>query len=347
MCPDIMMQIEQLPFNKNGKVDIAQLPQPVTSMPAESKPQHSSTNETITRIVHSVLNRQDIQDDDNLLEFGVTSVDVVRIANKLEQELGKRFQYKTFFQNPSLAGIKSSLDSDTPQHFIHDLSQREAFKARRLWHRQFSENERIALPPVDVELPTQIDAAFFQESSTFSCDKPISLIQLSKLLKPLQHVNNTGPHYASFGISYPVQTYVYLPPETLPSIQGGVYYYDSVAHKLVCLQEGVELTAEAHVPFVYRPLYQQSQASIFLVANLDAIEPLYGEASHQLCQIESGNISYLLQLSAYAANMQAKQVGAYDFEQVKNHFHLTDRHRYLISLLIGSHSAIDWEYGVL
>ena len=80
--------------------------------------------------------------------------------------------------------------------------------------------------------------------------------------------------YPSAGSLYPVQTYFGIPQNSIPGIERGVYYYDPRAHALVRL-------ADNRYPACSPP-------RIMFVAELNAIEDIYGEASLRFCALEAG-----------------------------------------------------------
>jgi amino acid adenylation domain-containing protein len=80
--------------------------------------------------------------------------------------------------------------------------------------------------------------------------------------------------YPSAGSLYPVQTYFGIPQSSIPGIERGTYYYDPRAHALVRL-------ADSSYP-------ECSPPRMMFVAELNAIEDTYGEASLRFCALEAG-----------------------------------------------------------
>ena len=145
--------------------------------------------------------------------------------------------------------------------------------------------------------------------------------------------------YASAGSLYPIQVYFYIKPDRIEGIPGGLYYYHPVDHQLMPLAPEARLDASIYAP-VNRVLWNGAAFSIFLVAHMDAIRPLYGAASERFAHLEAGAISHLLETSAPSRGLGLCQIGELDFDKIRPFFDLGENHLFAHSLVGG---AIDPE----
>ncbi len=172
--------------------------------------------------------------------------------------------------------------------------------------------------------------------------QPIGRRELGELLGCLGAIRLDGQpkyRYGSAGSLYPVQTYLHLKPERVEEMPAGAYYYDPDRHRLVSISPGVEIDPQVHAPFVNRPIFEQAAFSVFLVAELAAISPLYGERSLHYATIEAGLMSQLLETTAAAQRIGLCQIGDLDFERLRPLFSLGDSQVLVHSLVGGRVSA--------
>jgi acyl-coenzyme A synthetase/AMP-(fatty) acid ligase/acyl carrier protein len=107
MVPGSFVVIPDVPLSANGKVDRAALVAPVAAprsapVPAPAQPPMTAR---LGLLLGRVLELPAIDPDANLLDLGVSSLEMIRIANALQQELGARPQIDEFYQHPTLAGL--------------------------------------------------------------------------------------------------------------------------------------------------------------------------------------------------------------------------------------------------
>ncbi len=108
---------------------------------------------------------------------------------------------------------------------------------------------------------------------------------INQLLEPLRAVkqpNQLLPKYLypSAGSLYPVQLYIEINEDSLEGLARGSYYYDPLSHQLI----QVSSSSSSYRRGVY----------LYLVGQLSAITPIYGEHGRDFCFIESGHMYALL-----------------------------------------------------
>jgi len=258
-------------------------------------------------IVQGVLKRESIAANANLLNLGATSIDIVRISNALSGALQFRPHVAQLLAQPTLLHLLGMYRQnrarqellgnvqptpETPQDIIEDPQQRAQFKAEQRGRRAFAQT----LPAVALDLPQ--DPAFARRLSDYRSVRqfgaqPIATQAFAHLLAALAQGQLDGEvkyQFPSAGGLYPIQAYLYVKPDRVRGVPGGAYYYDPRQHRLLALQSGL-LDPDTYDYFVNRPVYENAAFSLFFIADMAAIRPLYGERSRDFCHIESGAIS--------------------------------------------------------
>ncbi len=168
---------------------------------------------------------------------------------------------------------------------------------------------------------------------------PLSLERLGRLLAtlvPLPIEGSAQPKYRYASVSglRPVQVYLHVKPGRIEGLDGGVYYHHPRDHRLVPLGEGDGIGRELYSA-VNRPLFDRAAFAVFLVARMDAITPLYGEAAHHYAVLEAGLMTQLLESEAPEEGLGLCQVGGLDFDRVRDRFRLDPDHVLVHSLVGG------------
>jgi SagB-type dehydrogenase family enzyme len=157
-------------------------------------------------------------------------------------------------------------------------------------------------------------------------------------LSCLRQIELTGKPkylYASAGGLYPVQTYLYIKPGRIEGLTAGTYYYHPADHRLVLLAADVDLDRGIYHPFINAPIFDEAAFAIFLIAQLKAIAPMYGERSLHFATLEAGEMTQLLESTAPGAGIGLCQIGTLDFQRVRHLFALDEGHMLAHSLLGG------------
>ncbi len=146
--------------------------------------------------------------------------------------------------------------------------------------------------------------------------------------------NKPKYRYASAGGLYPVQVYLFIKPERVAGLTGGTYYYHPLYHQFIRLAQAETLNETIHWP-ANRPAFLSSAFSLFLIAKMGAITPLYPGAARDFALLEAGLMTQLLETSALREGFGLCQIGTLDFERIREHFQLDDDHLLLYSLVGG------------
>ncbi len=158
---------------------------------------------------------------------------------------------------------------------------------------------------------------------------------------------------------YPVQVYTYIKSRGVEGIDRGIYYYHPADHNLELITPDVQIDRDVF-GLINQSTFDQAAFALFLIGQMKAIEPMYGELSRDFCLIEAGLITQLLETSAPSHQIALCQTGGIGFSEIKHLFSLEEGGIYLHCLLGGAldpalherpYSAIaggnDWEEGTL
>ncbi|QRO01833.1 amino acid adenylation domain-containing protein [Archangium violaceum] len=172
---------------------------------------------------------------------------------------------------------------------------------------------------------------------------PVSFERLSELLSCLMALSLEDSllpkyRYASAGGLYPVQAYLHVRPGHVEGLAGGTYYYHPKRHELVLLSADAAMDRSQHAPG-NRSVFDTAAFSLFLVGQMNGIEPLYGELARDFCLLEAGYMSQLLMSSAPGCELGLCPIGGLDFEPLRKQLALDEQHVLLHSFLGGGVGA--------
>ena len=350
MVPVGVMCLEALPLSRNGKVDYASLPaieEPVRTVTSAHAAQTPNQHQVL-EIVADVLGLAAVDASQNLLDLGVDSIGMIRIANRMQSSLGVRpnvghmYRMKAISELVALCG-QTTVTTATPavpaeQHslapLITDPAQRAAFKATQTAIRSFPANQvSVALDPVNDS--AQLKARKSQRQFALA---PISLASVSAWLGALRQEQLDGEMkylYASAGGLYPVQTYIYIKAGRVQGLGAGFYYYDPLAHRLVLVSSEPVVKREHFDPIINQPIYDQAAFCVYFIASLARIEPIYGEHSQRFVDIEAGLMAQCLDFAALEQDLGLCHIGEVWAEDVLALIPAADKPRWVLSLLGG------------
>ncbi|MFC1718243.1 amino acid adenylation domain-containing protein, partial [Candidatus Poribacteria bacterium] len=359
MIPSAFVTLDALPLTANGKVDRGALPEPSRQVSEVSADREADVEmvgiaDQISWLAAGVLKMDHIDLHVNLLELGANSVDMIRIVNLLDKEMDFRPDMDEFYLNPTLSGLvecyeqafQSQASTEEPEPAPHltdvevllDPEERDEFRSKQYGLRRETPGETGIELSDSVPVETLKTKYIERRSYRHFVEQPIPLADFSKFIGCLHQISLDGRPkylYASAGGLYPVQTYLYVKEERVEGISAGTYYYHPADHRLVLLSANASIDRNIHERFVNRPIYDEAAFSIFLIARLDAIEPMYGEHSLDFAILEAGYMSQLMMMSAIECQIGLCPIGVLDFKQIRHLFALEEKHRLVHSLLGG------------
>lgn len=164
-----------------------------------------------------------------------------------------------------------------PEVTISHEHERSLFKLEKngLLRKAIQEKVRLPHDPGPIRLSRRARLGEIEPGN-------ISIEELGEFLVPLRaktsdNVTLSKYFYPSAGSLYPVQTYLEIPSEGMEGIVSGVYYLHPEAFELQRIGET-----------------NSDKIQLHLVADLDAIKPLYGALSSDFVHLEAGYMAQLL-----------------------------------------------------
>ncbi|MEA5617544.1 amino acid adenylation domain-containing protein [Cronbergia sp. UHCC 0137] len=213
------------------------------------------------------------------------------------------------------------------QNTFNSFSQLD-FKLQQKGIRKFDVGVRsVALPRIEtdhVNLRRQSYRQFLEEIVPLT-----ALGEFFECLQMQQLQNSPLPkyRYASAGSLYPVQTYIYIKPHRVENLAAGFYYYHPQQHQFIYLSEIANI--DSSIYGINQEIFAQAAFSIFLIGNLQAISPIYGDKSRDFCLLEAGYIGQLLMETAPNQNLGLCPIGDLEFDAIREHFILNEQQIFL------------------
>ena len=225
-----------------------------------------------------------------------------------------------------------------------DPVERLEFKLKQVSLRPLgSDQVSIDLPKPDLDEPF-IQNYFQRQSHREFLDEVIPFERFSQLLSCLLQIpldNSPLPkcRYASAGSLYPVQTYLFIKPNRVEGLEAGVYYYHPIHHRLVLLSASIEFDSTIYGS--NQLIFEQSAFSLFLIGQLSAIAPIYGELAKDFCLLEAGYISQLLMETSSEQEIGLCPIGVLKFEELRDLFSLEES-QILLHSFVGGKIDVAW-----
>jgi pyochelin synthetase len=360
MVPAAYLFLDALPLTANGKVNRQTLPEPpqtAASRGGEATALQSEL-EGMRELVEGVLNQTDLDASTSLLAYGATSIDMIRIVNRLDETLGYRPRIGDFYRDATITGLVRSYErykneteravplpaapvQEQPDgaFIITDPIEREAFKKTLAGLRRFNANA-ISIGLGAAALDDQTIRRYSERRShrEFSA-APVPHANLRGLLGELSPIMLEGHAkylFGSAGNSYSVQTYIYAKSGRVESLPAGVYYHQPVERRFVLISGGACIDPEIYDFLINRPVFDAAAFAVFFVAQLGAIQPLYGEHALSFATIEAGLMTQVLEMAAPSFGIGLCQMGALNPVLLSGPLTFEPGHALLHSLVGGS-----------
>ena len=224
---------------------------------------------------------------------------------------------------------------------ILDPVERLVFKLSKRGIRRFDDTgatATMALPK-----PT-IDAAFqanylLRQSYRHFVNASIPLPAFSQFLASLMSIYLPDAplpkyRYPSAGGLYPIQSYLYIKAGRVADVAGGFYYYQPTDHQLTLLSTD-ETGLAGLYPGANGAIFEQAAFALFLVADMDAITPMYGALARDFALLEVGYMSQLLMMAAPQQQLGLCPIGGLNASIIQQALALGEQHQILHSLAGG------------
>ncbi|WP_217987321.1 non-ribosomal peptide synthetase [Vreelandella alkaliphila] len=103
MVPGVVVALEALPLNANGKVDRKALPEPELASGSQYEPPQGEVEEALAAIWSEVLGGEQLGRHDNFFEVGGHSLAAIQISARFTQRFGETLPVRLIFEHPTLA----------------------------------------------------------------------------------------------------------------------------------------------------------------------------------------------------------------------------------------------------
>ena len=361
MLPSNLVIVDQFPLSENGKLDRQALGM-ITSETEMNLINLNDSKEnlnTIINIAEEVTDIKGIEPNNQIINLGATSIDVIRFINRIEQKFGIRLNVdeiygaKDFYHLSEIldnkikkasSSLKSAMSVEKNQKnsasdiFLKDPADREKFRnSLRGLRKDLEDKEFLTLPDTNIDSGL-FNKLFKRQSHRHYKKEAIPLEDLAKLLKCLMGRKENGGYkyfYGSAGKLYPVQSYLFVKSKRVNGIEAGIYYYHPLKHQLIRFSSGSGFPGEIYTPLINRPIFDEAAFAVFMIADLSAILPMYGEKSMHYATLEAGLMTQLLEENASKCNIGLCQIGELDFNTIRSYFNLNNDHVLIHSLLGG------------
>lgn len=109
--PTYLVQLDALPINANGKVDMKLLPEPqLTNTKQKVILPRNKIDEKLIEILNHILNVSNISMDDNFFEIGGDSLSCIHLCAQIQNEFKVRLLVKNVLENPVLQTLSDLIE---------------------------------------------------------------------------------------------------------------------------------------------------------------------------------------------------------------------------------------------
>ncbi|NLE82655.1 MAG: amino acid adenylation domain-containing protein, partial [Rhodococcus sp.] len=105
MVPDVIMTMDQLPLNVNGKLDRKALPAPVITSRAEYEAPATEAEIAIAEVIGQVLGLERISATESIFELGGNSLSAAQISARCAEDLGLDVAVRDVFEAPTVRDL--------------------------------------------------------------------------------------------------------------------------------------------------------------------------------------------------------------------------------------------------
>lgn len=290
-------------------------------------PPESRSIERLREIVESVLGVPVPDPDVNIISLGANSMEIVRIINRVEDDLKFRPRFEDISGAPTISALAIALEASraplaAPQGVPAEPGVPAVAGAARS-----PVSPRGAVDAVREDIASECFPLSFGASPLDAGSStrdfgpaPLAAARLGELLSVLCRPSATpGRHaaYASAGGRYAVQIYLQLRHGAVPGLPCGLYYHHPLQHELRLIAPDLAPDAAVHEPVVNAPIARRASFAVYLLSRPAAIEPLYAEKARDYMLVEAGAMAQLLRLQAPSCGIGLCGIGELDFEPVR------------------------------
>lgn len=232
-------------------------------------------------------------------------------------------------------GLLFSGDHEIDPLMKIDKNLVEEFKMKQL------QRTNCNLSDVEISLEPENDKPDFiknrQTTRKFDTSRKVSFSDFSQLLSILKQnqVNNQPKYYyGSAGGLYPIDCYIYVKPNRVESLQGGLYFYSPVKNTVSLVDPKLEFHNDIHF-FTNQEIFDTSAFSIFLTYHAETSMPKYEGMAYYYGILDCGIMTQALSLQASYLNLGSCSIGDINFIKVEQGLSLSAEEKLLHTIEFG------------
>lgn len=168
MVPQHLAKLNDWPLLPSGKLDFSKLPKfTERALKKQYAPPRNEEEAALTSVVAQVLSvsEERIGREDNLFSLGVDSLKATKIQLQVQQLLGKQFELRQIFENPSVASLSPFLTTYKQETSVANHNPKLSKAQQRIWVQCQSEETSIANNlPILLELKGELDHVIVQKA---------------------------------------------------------------------------------------------------------------------------------------------------------------------------------------
>ena len=111
MVPGVVVTLDALPLNANGKVDRKALPEPDLASSSQYEPPQDEVEEALAEIWSEILGVEQVGRHDNFFELGGHSLLAVQIVARVQADMQVELKISEVFKHPLLSDLAECIDS--------------------------------------------------------------------------------------------------------------------------------------------------------------------------------------------------------------------------------------------
>lgn len=320
----------------------------------------SEVARVVQEVVASVLSIGIPDADTNLIGLGANSMELIRIINKLEEDLGVRLNFEDVDGAPTVAVLVDAIERRSTSQTHSELApterrqthapvnasvsihpeQRESASAERSalfrkQHQALRKSHSHAVYRLDAGPVVPAAAHSLREYAPGRLQRRLLEQLLGRLQLDVRH-GELRARYASAGALFPVQVYVYIKNGRVEAFPSGLFYYHPTQHELHLLASQLVISHELYEPVLNAPTFERAAFAIYFVSRPSAIEPIYGTHSRDFCLIETGSMAQVLREAGHDLGVGLCPMGELKFASIRNWFDLESEQECLYSFVGGA-----------
>ncbi|MCX5905521.1 MAG: nitroreductase family protein, partial [Proteobacteria bacterium] len=287
----------------------------------------------------AVLGIAGISPDDDIFDLGVTSLNLIQIAERLQKQNSITIPVEVFLDHATIRGIATHIESTSVASAIPIEKPGDLFAAAAAARTTPARQELAGVHDViELDLVRFADEAYEGRSCrrAFS-SSAMPLRSFAQFLGQLKQEIVQGQEkylYPSAGGLNAVQTYLYIRNNRVEGLDGGTYYYHPLRHALIPVAAGQTLDPDMVHP-ANREMLENAGFCLFFVAQLAAIEPVYSTLSTALVTLDAGYMGQLLMGRQRRYSIGLCPIAGISSEKVRDLFKLDDSHMFVHCLAGG------------